>query len=169
VLSDAGRDDVVAKIATQTTSPSYGYQVLAGNTSLGESWDGGAGQSQNHFMLGAIDSWFTGKLAGIQQAEASIGYRKLLIDPAVVAPFTSAAGSYTTPYGTARTEWRLDDGHLRLHLTVPAGATAEVHVPFTSGRPATDGDARLLRTGGGEAVYAVGSGDWTFTSALTRP
>lgn len=56
----------------------------------------------------------------------------------------------------------------RLHLTVPAGSTAEVHVPITSGRPAADRDAELSRSGEGEAVYEVGSGDWTFTTTVTR-
>ncbi|MEV7990581.1 family 78 glycoside hydrolase catalytic domain [Streptomyces sp. NPDC086077] len=36
VLSESGRDDIVYGIATWTTSPSYGHQVLAGNTTLGE-------------------------------------------------------------------------------------------------------------------------------------
>ncbi|MGW0787421.1 family 78 glycoside hydrolase catalytic domain [Streptomyces sp. NPDC002911] len=167
VLSESGRDDVVHRIATQTTSPSYGYQVRAGNTTLGESWDGGPGQSQNHFMLGAIDSWFTGRVAGIQQAEGSVGYRRLLVDPAVVGDLTSASGSYTTPYGKATTSWRRDGERYRLRVTVPAGSTAEVRVPFSSGRPGATAGARLLRTGHGEAVYEVGSGDWTFASAYT--
>ncbi|MCX5412528.1 family 78 glycoside hydrolase catalytic domain [Streptomyces sp. NBC_00059] len=169
VLSGAGRDDVVHRIATQTTSPSYGYQVRAGNTTLGESWDGGPGQSQNHFMLGAIDSWFTGRLAGIEQAEGSVGYRRLLVDPAVVGDLTSASGSYTTPYGRAATSWQRDGERYRLRVTVPAGSTAEVHVPVGSGRAGATAGARLLRTENGEAVFEVGSGDWTFTSVYTGP
>jgi alpha-L-rhamnosidase len=164
VLTEAGRDDIIHKIATQTTSPSYGYQVLNGNTTLGESWDGGPGQSQNHFMLGAIDSWFTDRVAGIEQAPGSIGYRRLLIDPAVVGDLTSASGSYRTPYGTASTDWQRDGDRYRLRLTVPAGSTAEVRVPFTSGDVTAPDGAELLRTEQGEAVYEVGSGDWTFTS-----
>ncbi|MEV5642603.1 family 78 glycoside hydrolase catalytic domain [Streptomyces flaveolus] len=164
VLSAAGRDDVIHKIATQTTSPSYGYQVLHGNTTLGESWDGGPGQSQNHFMLGAIDAWFTDRVAGIEQVPGSIGYRELLIDPAVVGDLTSASGSYRTPYGTVSTDWKRDGDRYRLRLSVPAGSTAEVHVPFTGGRVAAPDGAKPLRTERGEAVYEVGSGDWTFTS-----
>lgn len=49
-------DDVVYKIATRTDSPSHGYQVVHGNTSLAEMRDGGNGQSQNHFMLGSATS-----------------------------------------------------------------------------------------------------------------
>ncbi|MFH8503159.1 family 78 glycoside hydrolase catalytic domain [Streptomyces flaveolus] len=164
VLSAAGRDDVIHEIATQTTSPSYGYQVLHGNTTLGESWDGGPGQSQNHFMLGAIDAWFTDRVAGIEQAPGSVGYRKLLIDPAVVGGLTSASGSYRTPYGTVNTDWKRDGDRYRLRLSVPAGSTAEVHVPFTGGRVAAPDGAKPLRTERDEAVYEVGSGDWTFTS-----
>ncbi|MEV6110584.1 family 78 glycoside hydrolase catalytic domain, partial [Streptomyces sp. NPDC051940] len=114
VLSESGRDDVVYRIATQTTSPSYGYQVVAGNTTLGESWDGGSGQSQNHFMLGAIDAWFTSRLAGLGQTPGSVGYRELRIAPAVVGDLTSARGAYTTPYGEAASDWVRDGDELRL-------------------------------------------------------
>lgn len=139
-------DDVIYKIATQTTSPSYGYQVIHGATTLGESWDGGSGQSQDHFMLGAIDSWFTGRLAGIQQVPGSIGYRKLLIDPAVVGDLTHAEGRYQTPYGEVRTSWTKASDGIRLTVDVPPGSTAEVHVP------------------GSGQVHNVGSGTWTFHS-----
>ncbi|MYS73551.1 hypothetical protein GTY88_24495, partial [Streptomyces sp. SID5926] len=168
VLSGADRDDLVHAIATQTTSPSYGYQVLAGNTTLGESWDGGPGQSQNHFMLGAIDSWFTTRVAGISQTEDSVGYAKLLVDPAVEGDMTSAAGSYRTPYGVARTDWERSDDRFRLTVDVPAGSTAEVHVPVDGSRAQAPDGARLLHLTGGEAVYEVGSGHWTFRSTMAR-
>ncbi|GAA3960097.1 family 78 glycoside hydrolase catalytic domain [Actinomadura viridis] len=145
VLSENGRDDVVYKIATRTDSPSYGYQVVHGNTALGEMWDGTSGQSQNHFMLGTIDSWFTSRLAGIDQAPDSVGFRKLLIKPSVVGDLTHAAGTRQTPYGEVRTSWKKKDGGVELTVTVPPGSTAEVHVP-------------------GGQVRTVGSGTWTFTS-----
>ncbi|MEW2399434.1 family 78 glycoside hydrolase catalytic domain [Streptomyces sp. NPDC046862] len=166
VLSSADRDDIVHRIATRTTSPSYGYQVLAGNTTLGESWDGGPGQSQNHFMLGAIDSWFTGRVAGIAQTPDSVGYAELLVDPAVVGDLTSASGSYRTPYGLARTDWARRDGRFRLTVDVPAGSTAEIHVPAADGHAAGPKGARPIRSTATEAVYAVGSGHWTFRSTL---
>ncbi|MFI0238701.1 family 78 glycoside hydrolase catalytic domain [Streptomyces sp. NPDC016845] len=165
VLSQAGRDDVVYKIATQTTSPSYGYQVLAGNTALGESWDGGSGQSQNHFMLGAIDAWFTRGLAGLDQTPDSVGYRTLSIAPAVVGDLTSARATYTTPYGEAATQWRRAGGELELTARVPAGSTARVEMPVTSGRVSAPEGARLAGRADGVATYEVGAGSWTFRSA----
>ncbi|MEV5904519.1 family 78 glycoside hydrolase catalytic domain [Streptomyces sp. NPDC052127] len=166
VLSGAGRDDVVQRIATRTTSPSYGYQVAAGNTTLGESWDGGPGQSQNHFMLGAIDSWFTSRVAGIAQTPGSVGYAELLIDPAVEGDLTSASGSYRTPYGLARTDWARTDDRFRLTVEVPAGSTAEIHVPTGDGHATAPEGARLVRATATESVYAVGSGHWSFGSTL---
>ncbi|MFD7710856.1 family 78 glycoside hydrolase catalytic domain [Streptomyces sp. NPDC059786] len=166
VLSAAGRDDIVERIATRTTSPSYGYQVVAGNTTLGESWDGGPGQSQNHFMLGAIDSWFTSRVAGLAQTPDSVGYAELLVDPAVVGDLTSASGSYRTPYGTARTDWARTGDRFRLTADVPAGSRAEIHVPAAKGAASAPKGAKLIRTTSDEAVYAVGSGRWTFRSSL---
>ncbi|WP_405966242.1 glycoside hydrolase family 78 protein [Streptomyces sp. NBC_00015] len=166
VLSGAGRDDVVQRIATRTTSPSYGYQVAAGNTTLGEAWDGGPGQSQNHFMLGAIDSWFTSRVAGIAQTPGSVGYAELLIDPAIEGDLTSASGSYRTPYGLARTDWARTDDRFRLTVEVPSGSTAEIHVPTGDGHATAPEGARLVRATATESVYAVGSGHWSFGSTL---
>ncbi|MEU6844632.1 family 78 glycoside hydrolase catalytic domain [Streptomyces sp. NPDC046716] len=167
VLSQAGRDDVVYRIATQATSPSYGYQVLAGNTTLGESWDGGSGQSQNHFMLGAIDAWFTRRLAGLDQTSDSVGYRELRIAPAVVGDLTAASATYTTPYGEAASRWRRDGDRLTLTARVPAGSTARVELPVTTGRAEAPKGARLVGQADGVATYEVGSGTWTFRSTYT--
>jgi alpha-L-rhamnosidase len=164
VLSEAGRDDVVYKIATRTTSPSYGYQVLAGNTTLGESWDGGSGQSQNHFMLGAIDAWFTQRLAGLDQTPDSVGYRELRIAPAVVGDLTSAGATHTTPYGEAATRWSLDGDRLSLTAKVPAGSTARVEMPVSSGDVHAPKGARFVEKADGVATYEVGAGTWTFAS-----
>ncbi|WP_433472731.1 family 78 glycoside hydrolase catalytic domain [Spirillospora sp. CA-142024] len=131
-------DDVIYEIATRTDSPSYGYQVVHGNTALGESWDGGSGQSQNHFMLGSIDSWFSGRLAGIRQAPGSTAYRRLVVDPAVVGGLTSASATRRTPFGEVRSSWTLEDGVVTLKVTVPPGSSAEVHVPGAA-KPVTVG------------------------------
>jgi alpha-L-rhamnosidase len=81
---------------------------------------------------------------------------------------TSAAGSYRTPYGIARTDWERSDDRFRLTVDVPAGSTAEVHVPADGSRAEAPDGARLLRLTAGEAVYEVGSGHWTFRSTMTH-
>ena len=97
VLSAAGRHDVIYQIATQTTAPSYGAMLARGATSLTEFWDGSG--SQNHFMLGAIDKWFTSGLAGIGQAPSRPASRPG--DRAGIRrrPDPCARGRYETPNG----------------------------------------------------------------------
>lgn len=164
VLSAAGRDDVIHAFATQTGNPSYGYQVVHGATSLTENWDGPtSGNSQNHFMLGAIDEWFHAGLAGLGQTDDSIAYETLLVRPAVVGDVTRAAAAYETPRGHAAASWRRTGRRLRLDVTVPPGTTARVEFPVSgAARPRAPRDARWIGMANGRAVFEIGSGDWTF-------
>ena len=50
-------------------------------------------------MLGAMDAWLMTRLTGIGRAEGSVGFRRLLVDPAIEGDLTHAQGSYETPYG----------------------------------------------------------------------
>ncbi|MCO5997276.1 family 78 glycoside hydrolase catalytic domain [Actinoallomurus rhizosphaericola] len=166
VLSAAGRDDVLLRIAQQVTAPSYGYQVVHGATTLTEYWDGPTGYgSQDHFMLGAIDEWFNAGLAGIRQADGGAGFTDLVIRPAVVGDLTSASGTYETPRGQVASSWRREGGTLHLDVTVPPGAPARVEVPLLGGDhvTATPG-AKWVGVQNGHGVYEVGSGHWSFTA-----
>ncbi|WP_161557847.1 family 78 glycoside hydrolase catalytic domain [Micromonospora sicca] len=167
VLSAAGRDDVVYDIASQTSNPSYGYQVVHGATALAEYWDGPTGYgSQNHFMLGALDEWFTAGIGGIRQAEDSVGFRRLEIRPSVVGRLTHAQSSVRTPYGEVRTAWRRTGSTFQLDVAVPPGTTARVEVPLWAGHggaSATAG-AQPVQTTEDRATYEVGSGTWSFVA-----
>ncbi|GAA2073718.1 family 78 glycoside hydrolase catalytic domain [Actinomadura alba] len=171
VLSAAGRDDVIYAVATQTTSPSYGYQVLHGATALTENWDGPtSGNSQNHFMLGAIDEWFGAGLAGLGQAEESVAFQNLLVRPAVVGDLTGATATYETPRGRAASSWRRSGNTLSLTVNVPPGATARIEVPLlggTASRPKAHPKARWIGVQNGRGVFETGSGEWTFVSSRT--
>ncbi len=146
-LSAGGRDDVIFDIATQTTNPSYGYQVVSGATSLTEAWDGAATGlgSQNHMMLGAIDQWFTASLAGIRQAPGTVGYGSLVIQPAVVGDLTHVYGSYQTGNGLVESEWtRDDDGRITFQVTIPGRSTsATVNLPGSEGASYRVGPGRF--------------------------
>lgn len=172
VLSAAGDDDVLYDVATQVTDPSYGYSVVHGATALPEYWDGATGYgSQDHFMMGAIDQWFTAALGGIGQALDSVGYRDLVIAPRVVGELTSADASYRTPYGTARSSWRITGRDFRLDVTVPGNSTATVQVPQWPGHHAAKAPhgAELVDRTATTASYRVGPGHWRFTAHLPEP
>lgn len=145
VLAAAGRSDVIYQIATQTTAPSYGAMLARGATSLTEFWDGTG--SQNHFMLGAIDHWFTASLGGIDQADDSVGFADLVIAPAIVGDLTHVAAKYRTPRGTVSSEWKRSGQTVTLDLSVPVGARATVLLP-------------------GLADQAIASGEYRFTATL---
>lgn len=156
VLEQAGRDDVIVDVATVPTSPSYAYQVINGATSLTEAWDGptlNTGEnSQNHFMLGAIQEWFTSGAAGIEQAPGSVGYERLVIEPAIVGELECAAATYRTPRGVVSSAWRRSKrGVIALDVTIPAGTTAEVRLPI-------DPDGEVVTEGGVPAAQATGVG-----------
>ena len=167
-LSAAGRDDVVYDVATQTTNPSYGYQLVHGATSLTEYWDGPTGYgSQNHWMMAGIGEWLSSGLGGIQAAPDAVGYDELVIRPAVVGRLTHAEASYRTPYGEVRSAWRRQGRTVELDVTVPANSAATVEMPVwegAPGRPSASHGARFLGVEHGRARYRVGSGRWSFVT-----
>ena len=173
-LSAAGRDDVIYSMVNNPASPGYAYLVNTGRTTLTERLNGTG--SQNHHFHGQVASWFVHNLAGISQAPDSIGYRNLVIKPALVGDLEHAAGNYTTPQGDASSSWtRAANGLLsRLVVTVPPNTSARVHVPASAATETfvASGSASVRYVGfeNGAQVYDVGDGEATFvhgTSADT--
>lgn len=171
VLAQAGRHDVIYDIATVTTYPSYGYQVVTGSTSLAEDWGGmGTSGSQNHWMLGALDAWFTEGLGGIRQGEDSVAFTDLAIAPAVVGSLTSVSASYQGPQGRIATNWQTDATSIALDVEIPPNTTATVTLPLA---PAGGAGARISATGGAKPIgndgtnasWSIGPGNWHFRAA----
>ncbi|MBB5835793.1 family 78 glycoside hydrolase catalytic domain [Kribbella italica] len=166
-LSSGGHDELIYRVAARTDWPSYGYQFVHGATALTEAWDGPTtGASQNHFMLGAIDDWFVRRLAGIDQAADSVGYRHAVIRPAVVGDLTEASASIGTPYGPLASAWTRDDSSLRLEVDVPVGSTALVQVPLPD--PSWSVEAAPESTVTKDGFHQIGSGHWSFRAAPSR-
>ncbi|WP_435178390.1 family 78 glycoside hydrolase catalytic domain [Actinacidiphila sp. bgisy145] len=171
VLAGAGRHDVIWDIATQTTYPSYGHMVATGSTSLAESWGGmGTSASQNHWMLGALEEWFTAGLGGITQTADSVAFSELALAPAVVGDLTTVDATYDTPHGRVASSWRRSGTSLSLAVSVPPNTSATVAVPLApaGGAKAVVTPSRgavLVRRDADTAVYRVGTGAWSFRAA----
>jgi alpha-L-rhamnosidase len=166
-LAAAGRDDVLWDLLQEDEQPSYGYFMEStvanpgGMTTIGERWN--RGDSKNHMILAQIEEWFHSGIAGIRSD--SLAYRKLVFQPKIVGDLTFAKGSYRTPAGEARSEWRKGDHWLRLTVSVPTNTSAEVWVPTQGGRVVGKPDrADFVRVDGDYAVYRVASGTYTFTT-----
>jgi alpha-L-rhamnosidase len=171
VLALAGRHDVIWDIARQTGFPSYGHMVVTGSTSLAETWSGmGGSSSQNHWMLGALEEWFTAGLGGIRQTDTSVAFQDLTVSPAVVGSLTSVDASYRTPQGEVASSWRRSDTALTLTVTIPPNTTASVAVPLApvGGAAGSVTPPRGAVPAGRDkdgAKYRVGTGTWTFHAA----
>ena len=164
VLTERGYVDTAFAIATQRSYPSWGYWIENGATSLWEAWETNT-RSRDHAFLGSIDDWFYRYLAGIRPAAA--GYAQIEIRPYVPTHLDHAAASQKTVRGTVASSWRKTGRTFHLDVTVPANATAAVHVPrFGNDKAGASRGAKLLRMEDDAAVYEVGSGQWSFTSRL---
>jgi alpha-L-rhamnosidase len=179
VLSDNGRPDVAAKLATQTTYPSWGYMVKQGATSVWELWNGDHGDplmnSGNHIMqIGDLLTWLHEYVAGIAPDEARPGFKHIIMRPRVVGDLTSAKARHKSMYGWIASDWKIEDGDFEWKIEVPANTTATVYVPTQnaqsvreSGKPAASAaGVKFLLMEGSLAVFEIGSGRYSFASQV---
>ncbi|WAH97328.1 family 78 glycoside hydrolase catalytic domain [Arthrobacter sp. MMS18-M83] len=156
VLCDNGRPDIAYRLLMQTTVPSWLAEVDMGATTVWETWEGykkngNAFMSHNHYAFGSVASWLVEYVLGIRPLEA--GYRRILFAPTPGGGLARAAGSVTTPYGQASSNWSIDDGVVSLNVTVPNGTSAEVRL----------GDGTAHEVGAGDHQFT-----WPVNAVLTR-
>jgi hypothetical protein len=172
-LAEFGRHDVLYDIVSRTDMGSYGFIINNGWTAMPEAWDANTGASMNHCMLGHIQQWFLGSLAGIRPEPVAPGFARFIIAPEPVGRLTWARGEYRSVRGRIASAWRIAGGRLSLSVTIPPNTTAMVFVPspkpeavLESGKPAaTASGVRFLRHERGKTVFEVGSGRYEFTAA----
>jgi len=150
-LADNGRADVAYQMLLNTKCPSWLYEVRMGATTIWERWDGldengvcpigddGTDSmiSYNHYASGAVGDFLYRRVAGIEPAEA--GYRRFRVAPVVGEGITSAAASVETPYGTAASDWKVENGEFSITVQVPVGTECELRLP--------DGTQKTLKSG----------------------
>ncbi len=144
-LTANGYADVAYLLATNKSYPSWGYMVEHGATTIWELWNGDtanpAMNSGNHVMLlGDLLTWCYQDLAGIRNAEGSVGYKQLDMKPAFeIEELDSISASYETPQGTVSSAWTKTLEHLTWTVTLPEGTTAVCHLP--------NGESRSIAAG----------------------
>jgi len=182
LLTRTGNADVAYELATQTGYPSWGFMIERGATTLWELWQektGAAMNSHNHPMFGSVGAWFYEALAGINFEDARPGYRRIRIEPQVTGDLNWASGTLNTVEGLVSSSWSRSTDSLRMEITIPVGATAEVHVPklransvvvkesgsevwkdgrFEAGSPGVVS----AREAGEAVVFEIGSGSYVF-------
>jgi alpha-L-rhamnosidase len=180
-LTRAGQNDLAYQLIHLRSMPSWGYSIDQGATTIWERWDGyvqGRGfqdasmNSLNHYALGAVGEWVWRHVAGINPDEARPGFQHVVIHPRPGGGLTWAKAEFDSIHGRISTHWQMADDGFQLELTIPANTAATVYVPVLpadalapDGRPRADTPGvRFLGTEAGAAVFAVGSGRYTFRS-----
>ncbi|MET8980030.1 family 78 glycoside hydrolase catalytic domain [Streptomyces sp. NPDC004539] len=153
VLADHGHLDVAYELLLRDGEPSWMTMLERGATTIWEEWNGIDAQgrphaSLNHYSKGAVISFLHTHTAGLRAPEDpapdSAGHRRFSVRPRPGGRLTRAEASLDTPYGTARSAWRITpDGVFELTVTVPPGTEADVVLP----------DGRIFRARPGTHVY----------------
>lgn len=106
-LSDRGYGEVLYKMVTNPTPPSYAWWIHSGMTTLCEDWE--MENSLNHNMFSEVDLWFYRSLAGIRRDE-----KELVIEPVFLPELDWVRASH----GGIRVEWNRET----VTVTVPEPA-----------------------------------------------
>ncbi len=131
-LTAYGRSDLLYAMATQPSAPSYAAQIAAGATALTEAWDANPHDSQNHFMLGHIEQWLFGGLAGLDIDYARGPHDAIQIAPQPVPGVTWARASHIGPFGRVGVDWSIRGDIFRIAVDLPPNSTAKIQLPKRS-------------------------------------
>jgi alpha-L-rhamnosidase len=171
VLAQGGRSDLAFRLVTRPEPPSWAWWIGQGATTLWEDWKGEG--SLNHIMFGDVSNWLFQWIAGIGLDEDAPGFRHVRIRPQPVGGLTWARAHHDSPQGRIVSNWALEGDAFRLQVTVPPGAAATVWVPASAPAQVREGahpadrapGVRLVRQEPDRAVFAVGSGTYTFLAS----
>ncbi|MFD8215474.1 family 78 glycoside hydrolase catalytic domain [Streptomyces sp. NPDC059697] len=187
VLTDEGHADLAYQLLHQDAMPSWLFSVKNGATTVWERWnsyaeDVGFGpvgmNSFNHYAYGAIMEWMYAYMAGIARDPDSPGFKRFLLQPHIdpTGGITQVSGSYESPYGVIKSEWKLEDGGRELvyDVDVPANSEAVLRLPAASADSVREGRTPLARAEGvrfidhtdGEYVCQLTSGRYRITTKL---
>jgi alpha-L-rhamnosidase len=128
-LTNYHRSDVLAAMFSRTDSPSYGYQLAQGATTLTEAWDANPNSSQNHFMLGHGEEWFYRGLAGLTLDMARGAEDAITLRPSLLAGVAQATATHRAPMGEVSIAWQRSGDSASVQVDIPAGARARLVLP----------------------------------------
>jgi alpha-L-rhamnosidase len=173
VLADAGRLDVAYDLLTQKTIPSWLYAVTKDATTIWETWEGigedGTPQlSLNHYSPGSIVDFLHRQVAGIEAVEP--GYRRIAIGPQPGGGLSGVKATYESVHGLIVSEWAVEDGRMRMNVTVPPNTRAVVTLPGATEGEVTEGGVPLAEAEGAtnpvqigkDTRIELGSGEYRF-------
>ncbi|WP_274651374.1 alpha-L-rhamnosidase [Paenibacillus humicola] len=179
-LSDHGYHRTAVRLLLQDSYPGWLYSVSKGATTIWEHWDSikpdGSFWSDdmnsfNHYAYGAIGEWMYRRVAGLDMDAAVPAFKRIHIEPLFgSSALTHASAAHLSSYGEIRSGWRVNGSRIKVDVTIPANATAEIVLRGASlagltegGAPAAAADG-ILSAAENEAgvTLLAGSGTYVF-------
>lgn len=168
VLCRYGKEDTVYDLMMEKTSPSFGYMLDKGATTIWERWeadkDNDIMNSRNQPMLAAACVWFYKYLGGIQISMDQNGIQKLLIAPCVPDKMKQVQAGMDILNGPVSVSWTKEEAEFSLEVEIPFNTRAEVRIPEKCGilkeilRNGTQYPASFEHIDGIGTVLHLGSG-----------
>ncbi|WP_316793647.1 family 78 glycoside hydrolase catalytic domain [Pedobacter frigoris] len=127
VLRDAGRDDLIYSMTSQTDYPGWGYMKANGATTIWEMWEKDLpGHSLLHSSYLYPGAWYIDGVAGIRRDQEAPGFQRFIVRTPLLTETQMkwARAELQSPAGLIKTSWKRDNGELSMSINVPPNCTA---------------------------------------------
>lgn len=133
MLCQYGKADIAYQLMTQTTSPSFGYMLRQGATSMWERWeadtDNNVMNSHNQPMFASCAVWFYKYLGGICLPQQGDNTSDLMIKPVFVSELQEVNAQLDIMTGTVVVAWKRCQEGIALTVTLPFNTDAVIVLP----------------------------------------
>ncbi len=156
-LLENNRPDLIYTMAAQENYPSWGNMLNRGATTLWEDWEGNLSLCHSSYLH--IGAFFNEGLAGIRPDPQGGGFKHFILRPGVGAgrDLSWVKARYESLYGPVVSEWKLENGRLKLQATVPPNTTATLFLPTKNVRSIREGGRALGSAAGVKQLAGEGS------------
>lgn len=175
-LTMNGLNDLACQLFESTEYASWLYPVTQGATSIWERWNSYTNElgfngnnsmnSFNHYSFGAVYEWMMASQLGISADPENPGYQHFILQPSAGGTFTSAKGSFESPYGSIFSGWTGEEGVMTSYdAVVPANTCATLYLPSDLTVSQTEGvseSGEVMWNGVSCKAYELESGTYHF-------
>ncbi|MEJ2902134.1 family 78 glycoside hydrolase catalytic domain [Pedobacter panaciterrae] len=141
VLRDAGRDDLIYAMTSQTDYPSWGYMKANGATTIWEMWEKDLpGHSLLHSSYLYPGAWYIDGVAGIKRDPQAPGFQRFIVRPPLLTATQMewAKANIESPAGLIKTAWKRTGNQLTMNINVPPNCTAILQLQENETKNVTD-------------------------------
>lgn len=184
-LAKVGKSDLAYEVLLNKEYPGWGFEIENGATTIWERWNSythekgfnGAMNAKmnsfNHYAFGAVAEYLFSNMAGIDTEDP--GYNQFIIRPDIGNRSVKQVRlEYESINGTIVSAWQIAGNEFTLDIEVPVNTTAKVYIPVSDASAITESgkllsmysEIGILESGNQETVVLVGSGKYSFSSAL---